>query len=60
MESLLIVLITVLIVMNAGMFFFLIKRKPEVKEDKTEQLFKDEINSLRNSLANRLDLCQKI
>jgi DNA recombination protein RmuC len=51
MESLLIVLITVLIVINAGMFFFLVKRKPDIKEDKTEQVFKDEINALRNSFS---------
>jgi|TARA_B110000438_G_scaffold292294_1_gene330436 DNA recombination protein RmuC len=51
MESLLIVLITVLIVINAGMFFFLVKRKPDTKEDKTEQVFKDEINALRNSFS---------
>ena len=51
MESLLIVLITVLIFINAGMFFFLVKRKPDTKEDKTEQVFKDEINALRNSFS---------
>ena len=51
MESLPIVLITVLIVINAGMFFFLVKRKPDTKEDKTEQVFKDEINALRNSFS---------
>ncbi len=51
MESLLIVLITVLIIINVGMFFFLIKRKPEIKDDKTEQVFKDEINALRNSFS---------
>ena len=33
------------------MFFFLIKRKPEIKDDKTEQVFKDEINALRNSFS---------
>ena len=51
MESLLIVLIAVLIIINVGMFFFLIKRKPEIKDDKTEQVFKDEINALRNSFS---------
>ena len=51
MESILIILIILLIVINTGMFFFLIKRKTEVKEDKTEQVFKDEINSLRNSFS---------
>jgi DNA recombination protein RmuC len=33
------------------MFFLLIKKKPEIKEDKTEQVFKDEINALRNSFS---------
>ena len=51
MESLLIVLISVLIIINVGLFFFLIKRKPEIKDDKTEQVFKDEINALRNSFS---------
>ena len=51
MESLLIILISILIIVNIGMFFFLIKRKPEIKEEKTEQVFKDEINALRNSFS---------
>ena len=51
MESLLIILITVLIIVNIGIFFFLIKRKPDVKDNKTEQVFKDEFNSLRNSFS---------
>ena len=51
MESLLIILITTLIIVNIGMVFFFIKSKPEAKEDKTEQVFKDEINSLRNSFS---------
>ncbi len=48
MESLVIILIGILIVINIGMFF-LLKKKPEIKEDKAEQVLKDEINSLRNS-----------
>ena len=51
MESLLIILITVLIIINIGIFLSLVRKKTEVKEDKTEQLFKDEINSLRNSFS---------
>ena len=51
MESLLIILISILIIVNIGMFFLLIKKKPEIKEDKTEQVFKDEINALRNSFS---------
>ena len=33
------------------MFFLLIKKKTEIKEDKTEQVFKDEINALRNTFS---------
>ena len=51
MESLLIILISILIIVNIGMFFLLIKKKPEIKEDKTEQVFKNEINALRNSFS---------
>jgi len=51
MESLLIILISILIIVNISMFFLLIKKKPEIKEDKTEQVFKDEINALRNSFS---------
>ena len=51
MESLLIILISILIIVNIGMFFLLIKKKPEIKEEKTEQVFKDEINALRNSFS---------
>ena len=51
MESLLIILISILIIVNIGMFFLLINKKPEIKEDKTEQVFKDEINALRNSFS---------
>jgi DNA recombination protein RmuC len=51
MESLLIILISILIIFNIGMFFLLLKKKPEIKEDKTEQVFKDEINALRNSFS---------
>ncbi len=51
MESLLIILISILIIVNIGMFFLLIKKKPETKEETTEQVFKDEINALKNSFS---------
>ena len=51
MDSLVISLIVILIVLNLGIVFFLTKKKTEIKEDKTEQVFKDEINSLRNSFS---------
>ena len=51
MESLLTILIIILIFINVGILFFIQRRKPEIKEDKTEQIFKDEFNSLRNSFS---------
>jgi len=51
MELLLIFLVLILIFINIGIVFFLIRRKPEIKEDKNEQVFKDEISALRNSFS---------
>ena len=48
MESLLIILVVFLIVLNVGVLFYLVKNKPEVKQDNTEQV-KDELNSLRDT-----------
>ena len=49
MESLLIILVVFLIVLNVGVLFYLVKNKPEVKQDNTEQVLKDELNSLRDT-----------
>ena len=59
MESLLIILITKLIVINIGIFFFLIKKKPEIKDINTEQVFKDEISALRNSFNQSFGIMSK-
>jgi len=51
MDSLVIILIAVLIILNLGVIFFLAKKKTETIENKTEQALKDEIHSLRNSFS---------
>ena len=50
MESLLIFLIVFLIILNVCVFF-VIRRKPENTDNKTEQILKDEINLLKNSFS---------
>ena len=59
MESLLIILIIVLIFINVGVLFFLIRKKVERKEDKTEQIFKEEISALKNSFSQSFGLMSK-
>ena len=59
MESLLIILITILIIINIGMFFFLTKRKPEIIDNKAEQIFKDEVNSLKNTFSQSFGTMSK-
>ena len=51
MESLLIILVIFLIVLNVSVLFYLVKNKPEVKQDNTEQVLKDELNQLRNTFS---------
>ena len=51
MESLIVLLIVLLILLNIALFVILIKKKPIDKEDRSEQIFKDEINSLKNSFS---------
>ena len=53
MDSLVIILIAVLIILNLGVIFFLVKKKTEVIENKTEQVLKDEIK-VEISLVYRL------
>ena len=50
MESLLIILVVILIALNVGVIFFLIKKKPE-NEEKSDQVLKQEISALRNSFT---------
>ena len=51
MESILIILIIILLVLNLGLIFYLTKNKPEFKQDNTEQIFKNELNALRNTFS---------
>jgi hypothetical protein len=50
MESLLIILVVILIALNVGVIFFLIKKKPE-NEEKSDQVLKQEISAIRNSFT---------
>ena len=51
MESILLILVIVLLVLNVGVIFYLAKYKKETKQDNTEQVFKDELNALRNTFS---------
>ena len=51
MESLLIILVVILLVLNLGVIFYLFKNKSETKIDNTEQVLKDELSSLRNTFS---------
>ena len=51
MESLLIILVVFLLVLNVGVLFYLVKNKSEIKIDNTEQVLKDELSSLRNTFS---------
>jgi len=52
MESLIFVLIILLIILNIGIIFFLIRKKSENQDQNSnEQLIKDEVNSLKNSFS---------
>ena len=59
MDSLVIILIAVLIILNLGVIFFLAKKKTETIENKTEQALKDEIHSLRNSFSQSIGSMSK-
>ena len=51
MESILIILVVILIVLNLGFIFYSVKNKPAIKQENTEQIFKDELNSLKNTFS---------
>ena len=46
MDSLIIVLVVLLVIINLGVIFFLVRNKPE-KQINPEQAFKDEFNSFK-------------
>jgi len=50
MDSLLIIIVITLLVINVGVIFLLAKRKP-LEPVNNEQILKDEVNSLRNSFS---------
>ena len=51
MESILIILVVILLLLNLGVIFYLVKKKEEIKQDNTEQVFKDELNALRSTFS---------
>jgi DNA recombination protein RmuC len=51
MESILLILVVVLLVLNLGVIFYLAKNKQEIKQDNNEQAFKDELNALKNTFS---------
>ena len=48
MESLLIILVVALLIVNLGVIYYLAKSKPEVKENNSDQTYKDELSDLKN------------
>jgi len=58
MDSIIIILIMTLIIANIGVVFFLIKTRPKKKID-SDQIFKDEISSLRNSFSQSFGVMTK-
>ena len=50
MDSLIIVLVVLLVIINLGVIFFLVRNKPE-KPINPEQTFKDEFNSFKESFG---------
>ena len=51
MESLLIILLVALFIINLGVIYYLVKSKHEIKENNSDQIFKDELSDLRNTFS---------
>ena len=51
MESLLIILVVALLILNLGVIYYLTKNKSEAKQDNSEHVFKDELNALKNTFS---------
>ena len=49
MESLLIILLVALLIINLGVIYYLVKSKHEIKENNSDQIFKNELSELRNT-----------
>ena len=52
MESMLVVLVILLIILNLGIIYFLTRKKEKEQIQDTTQILKDEINLLKNSFSN--------
>ena len=51
MESIFLILISLLLIVNLIVIFLILNKKNEVKNDNSEQILKDEVNSLKNSFT---------
>ena len=51
MESIFLILISLLLIVNLIVIFLILNKKNEVKNDNSEQILKDEVNSLKNSFS---------
>ena len=51
MESIFLILIYLLLIVNLIVIFLILNKKNEVKNDNSEQILKDEVNSLKNSFT---------
>ena len=52
MESMLVVLVILLIILNLGIIYFLTRKKEKEQIQDTTQILKDEINLLKSSFNN--------
>ena len=59
MESLLIFLITLLLILNLSIIFFLIKKKTAIKEDNSDNILREEMNVLKNTFSQSFGLMTK-
>ena len=51
MESIFLILISLLLIVNLIVIFLILNKKNEIKNDNSEQILKDEVNSLKNSFS---------
>ena len=51
MESIFLILIFLFLILNLILIFLILKKKNEIKNDNSEQILKDEVNSLKNSFS---------
>ena len=58
MDSLIIILVILLVIINLGVIFFLVRNKPE-KQINPEQAFKDEFNSFKETFGQSFSSMSK-